>query len=40
MKLLKSNVLSVLLYGSEILKMTKGDEKILWYNYNFSELKI
>jgi hypothetical protein len=29
MKLLKSNVLSVLLYGSEILKMTKGDEKIL-----------
>jgi len=29
MKLLKSNVLSVLLYGSETLKMTKGDEKIL-----------
>jgi len=29
MKLLKSNVLSVLLYGSETWKMTKGDEKIL-----------
>ena len=29
MKILKSNVLSVLLYGSETWKMTKGDEKIL-----------
>jgi hypothetical protein len=29
MKLLKSNVLSVLLYGSETWKMTEGDEKIL-----------
>jgi hypothetical protein len=29
MKLLKWNVLSVLLYGSETWKMTKGDEKIL-----------
>jgi hypothetical protein len=29
MKLLKSNVLSVLLYGRETWKMTKGDEKIL-----------
>jgi hypothetical protein len=29
MNLFKSNVLSVLLYGSETWKMTKGDENLL-----------